>query len=300
MLINPPYLNTNSRIAIVSPAGKINPVYIDNTIKVIEREGFIPIVFPHVYDELNQMAGKDEDRLKDFNDAINSEEIGAILCSRGGYGLIRILEKIDLSNLKYKPKWIIGFSDITNLHLALNNIGIKSIHGQMAKAMSENPASPAVTKIFNILRGILPEYRVESHSLNRCGKAKAEIIGGNLSIIYSLMATPYEINTDGKILFIEDLNEYLYHLDRMMISLNMAGKIKNLKGLIIGQFNDMKDNKIAFGKSVYEIINEHVKGYNFPVCYNFPTGHVENNMPIIEGSIVEFCVEKAVVNLKFM
>ncbi|MFQ3676075.1 MAG: LD-carboxypeptidase [Endomicrobiia bacterium] len=299
-MIIPQYLKKDSKIALISPAGKIRKEFVNDAVELIKNKAFIPVVFPSCFNEYFQAAGKDGERLADLQNAIDSEEIDAILCSRGGYGVIRILDKLDFTGFIQKPKWLIGFSDITNLHLALNKIGIQSIHAQMAKAMHENPYSKAVTEIFDILRGNLPEYQIEPHPFNRKGTCTGEIIGGNLSIIYSLQSTAFEINTNNKILFIEDLNEYLYHIDRMMINLKLSGKLKNLKGLIVGAFTEIKDNDTPFGKSVYEIISEHVQEYDFPVCYNFPVGHIDNNLPIIEGSTVKLSINENSVNLKFI
>ena len=299
-MIIPQYLKKDSKIAIISPAGKIKKEFVTAAVELIKNKGFNPVIFPACFNEHFQAAGKDEERLVDLQNAFDSEEIDAILCSRGGYGVLRILDKLDFTGFIKKPKWLIGFSDITNLHLALNKIGIQSIHAQMAKAMHENPDSKAVTEIFEILHGNLPEYQIESHPFNRKGACTGEIVGGNLSIIYSLQSTYFEIDTNNKILFIEDLNEYLYHIDRIMINLKLSGKLKNLKGLIVGAFTEIKDNDTPFGKSVYEIISEHVKEYDFPVCYNFPVGHIENNLPIIEGATAKLCINEDTVNLKFI
>lgn len=299
-MVIPQYLKKDSKIAIVSPAGKIRKDFVIGAVELIKFKGFIPIVFPGCFNEHFQAAGTDDERLADLQNALDSVEIDAILCSRGGYGVLRILEKLDFTKFIQKPKWLIGFSDITNLHIALNKIGIQSLHAQMSKAMHENPNSKAVTEIFEILKGNLPEYEIDPHFFNRKGYCTGEIVGGNLSIIYSLQSTAFEIDTNNKILFIEDLNEYLYHIDRMMINLKLSGKLKNLKGLIVGAFTEIKDNETPFGKSVYEIISEHVQGYNFPVCYNFPVGHIVNNLPIIEGSTAKLCVSENSVNLKFV
>jgi muramoyltetrapeptide carboxypeptidase len=282
-MIKPHNLKSGSRIAIISPAGAVNPVFVESAAKMLSANGFESVIYPSCYKKHFQFGGTDEERLADLQNALDDSSIDAILCSRGGYGAIRIIDKIDFSGFMKNPKWFIGFSDITTFHIAINNLGVMSLHSQMTKDMHENPESDAVQNIFKILNGELPETTCENHEFNRLGIAEGELIGGNLSIIYSLQGTKFEINTDGKILFIEDLNEYLYHLDRIMISLKMAGKLKNLKGLIAGAFTDMKDNPNPFGKTPYEIISAHLAECDFPVCYNFPVGHIDNNMPLICG-----------------
>ena len=291
----PETLKKNDKIAIVSPAGAINPDFISSASNLLKNYGFQPIIFPSCIKKHFQFAAKDEERLEDLQAALDDKDIKAILCSRGGYGLIRILDKLNFDKFLKNPKWIIGFSDITNLHIALNNHFVMSIHGLMAKAMHEEPEAEAVKNIFKILNGEKPKIICENHEFNKNGFAQAEIIGGNLSIIYSLQGTKFEINTDGKILFIEDLNEYLYHLDRMMLSLKMAKKFDNLKALIVGNFTDMKDNPNPFGKTAYEIIAEHVAEFDFPVCFNFPIGHIDNNMPIICGQEYKLEISEKVI-----
>jgi muramoyltetrapeptide carboxypeptidase len=282
-MIVPHFLKKGDKIAIVSPSGYSNVDFVNFSADYISERGYIPLIFPSCLNKHFQFGGTDQERLKDLQEAIDNEDIAAILCSRGGYGAIRILDKIDFSGMLKNPKWLIGFSDITNLHLALNRLKICSVHGQMTKAIYENKNSEAVKNIFDILEGRFPKYELEGHILNRKGEAEAELIGGNLSIIYSLQGTKFEIDTTGKILFIEDLNEYLYHLDRIMINLKLTGKLEKLKALIVGAFTDMKDNPNPFGKNAYEIINEHVAEYNYPVCYNFSIGHIDDNLPIICG-----------------
>lgn len=282
-MISPDYLKIGSKIAIVSPSGYSNSEFVNSAADYISDLGYVPVIFPSCLKKHFQFGGTDEERQKDLQDALDSDDISAILCSRGGYGTIRIIDKIDFSGFIKNPKWLIGFSDITNLHLAISNLKICSIHGQMTKALHELKDSAAVKNIFDILDGRLPEYEIAGHKLNKIGELEAELIGGNLSIIYSLQGTKFEIDTAGKILFIEDLNEYLYHLDRIMINLKLSGKLKNVKALIVGAFTDMKDNQNPFGKDAYEIIYEHISDYDFPVCFNFPLGHIDDNLPLISG-----------------
>lgn len=296
-MIKPKNLVSGSKIAIISPSGAVNPMFVGSAISSLALKGYQAVVYPSCYKKHFQLGGTDEERLTDLQNALDDRSIDAILCSRGGYGAIRIIDKIDFSGFIKNPKWFIGFSDITTFHIAINNLGVMSLHSQMTKDMHENPNLDAVQNIYKILQGELPETSCENHEFNRAGIAEGELVGGNLSIIYSLQGTKFEINTDGKILFIEDLNEYLYHLDRMMISLKMAGKLKNLKGLIAGAFTDMKDNPNPFGKTPYEIISAHIAEYDFPVCYNFPVGHIDNNMPLICGKKYKLDISECGVKL---
>ncbi len=293
-MITPPKLVKNSRIAIVSPSGATTADFIETASNYIKAKGFEPIIYPSCLNRHFQFGGTDRERLFDLQSALDDAEIDAILCSRGGYGLIRLVDKLDFTGFLNKPKWVAGFSDITNLHLALNKIGVKSIHSQMTKAMHEFPGTEAVDNIFDILEGKIPKITAKTHELNRNGLAEAEIVGGNLSIIYSMQATKFEINTENKILVIEDLNEYLYHLDRIMINMKMSGKLSNLAGLIVGAFTDMKDNPNPFGKTPYEIVSEHVAEYDYPVSFDFPIGHIDNNRPFISGHKYSLSVNKNV------
>jgi muramoyltetrapeptide carboxypeptidase len=293
-MITPPKLVKNSRIAIVSPSGATTADFIETASNYIKAKGFEPIVYPSCLNRHFQFGGTDQERLFDLQSALDDVEIDAILCSRGGYGLIRLVDKLDFTEFLKKPKWVAGFSDITNLHLAINKIGVKSIHSQMTKAIHEFPGTEAVENIFDIFEGEIPKITVDTHEFNRNGFAEAEIVGGNLSIIYSMQATKFEINTQNKILVIEDLNEYLYHLDRIMINMKMSGKLSNLAGLIVGAFTDMKDNPNPFGKTPYEIVSEHVAEYDYPVSFDFPIGHIDNNRPFISGHKYSFSVNKNV------
>jgi muramoyltetrapeptide carboxypeptidase len=283
-MICPQYLKKGSKIVIVSPAGTINKEFVLSAKKYLSAAGFDVSISPFALNEFYQFSGTDDERLSDLQDALNNDLVDAILCSRGGYGLVRIIDKINFSKFIANPKWIIGFSDITNLHLAVNKLRVMSIHGQMAKAFYKNINSESIFKLLDILQGEKSSYNIPCHFLNIFGNAEAELVGGNLSIIYSLQGTKYEIDTNNKILFIEDLNEYLYHLDRIMLNLKLSGKLINLKGLVVGAFSDMLDNKKPFGKNAYEIILEHVSEYGYPVCFDFPAGHIAENMPLIMGA----------------
>ncbi|MGQ8335621.1 S66 peptidase family protein [Sunxiuqinia sp. A32] len=283
-MTTPPYLQKGDRIRVVSPAGKVNRNKVLPGLELIRNEGFELILGAHTLDSHFQFAGNDEERLEDLQQALDDPECKAIICSRGGYGVIRFADKLDFTNFKKHPKWLVGFSDITVLHCLLQKQGISSIHGAMpAFYTKEDNPTESYTELIRVLTGEKTSTEVPANPNNKKGNATAPIIGGNLSILYSLLGTPYEPDTVGKILFIEDLNEYLYHLDRIMHSLKLAGKLKNLAGLVVGGFSDMKDNDSPFGQSVEEIILNTVKDYNFPVCFDFPAGHIDRNLPIVLG-----------------
>ena len=234
-------------------------------------------------EEIN--TGSDEDRAADMQRMLDDPDINAILCARGGYGTVRIIDKLDFSEFVKHPKWLCGFSDITVLHAHINqNYGVATLHSSMPLSM-KNLAEDHVqyNSILVSLKGELPSYNFISHELNRKGEFEGEVVGGNLSVLYSILGSDSDVNTDGKILFLEDLDEYLYHIDRMIMNLKRNGKLSNLKGLIVGGMSDMNDNTIPFGKSAVEIIREAVKEYDYPVCFNFPAGHIEDNRALILG-----------------
>jgi muramoyltetrapeptide carboxypeptidase len=284
-MIFPPYLKPGDRIRIVSPAGKVQKDKVIPGIELLLDEGYEVIVGKHVFDKHFQCAGTDQQRAADLQEAINDPETKAIICARGGYGTVRILEKLDFSPLLKTPKWLIGFSDVTVLHAVFQKLGIASIHGAMPGFFIENKKpTRSFFSLMELLTSGKSQLEVKSNSLNRLGTCCGELVGGNLSLIYALQGTPYQLETSGKILLIEDLSEYLYHLDRMMQNLRLAGQLKNLAGLIVGGFTDMKDNDSPFGKSAQEIIFEAVQDYHFPVCFDFPIGHIPKNLAVMFGS----------------
>jgi muramoyltetrapeptide carboxypeptidase len=280
----PDFLQSGDRIRIVSPSGKVQKDKIVPGINLLQKQGFEVLVAPHTFGNHFQFAAKDEERLNDLQLAFDDPDCKAIICARGGYGAIRIADKLNLSNFRKHPKWLVGFSDITVLHALFQKEGFCSIHGAMpAFFLKENQPSESFTELINLLKGKSSDVLVPPHEFNRNGNTSAQVIGGNLSIVYSLLGTPLEPQTDGKILFIEDLAEYLYHLDRIMHSLKLSGKLAKLRGLLVGGFTDMKDNDSPFGQTELEIIRDAVKDYDYPVCFDFPAGHIARNLPLILG-----------------
>lgn len=284
-LKTPPPIKPGDKIRIVSPAGKVAEKYVLPAVEWLTLQGYKVELGKHVFDTHFQFAGTDAERLEDLQTALDDPETAAIICSRGGYGTVRIIDKLDFSGFRKKPKWLAGFSDITILHAAINKLGIATIHGAMPRFFfDENGQSNEnLDSLMQLLKGNPVEYKIETQPENRTGSCTAGIVGGNLSIMVSLLGTKYEIDTRGKILFIEDIDEYLYHTDRMMHQLKLAGKLDNLVGLVVGDFTDVKDNESPFGKTVHEIIAEAVVDYNYPVCFGFPAGHDKRNLALACG-----------------
>lgn len=289
--ISPKSLQKGDSIHIVSTARFVEKETIDFAIKTLSEFGFKVETGKNLFARQNQFAGSDDDRISDVNDAIRNPSCRAILCARGGYGSARILDKIDIESLKKDPKWVAGYSDVTAIlnHIFMN-ADMEGLHSTMPINFKTN-SPESLRSLIDALSGKPLAYEAPQHEFNRSGSAEGEMIGGNLSMIYSMQGSNSQLKTDGKILFLEDLDEYLYHIDRMMVALKRAGMLQNLAGIIIGGMNDMNDNTIPFGKNAEEIISEHISEYNFPVCYNFPSGHIDNNLTWIHGKKIRLTVK---------
>ena len=294
----PPYLKLNDSVAIVATARKISLEEIKPAIKLLENWGLNVVIGNTIGLEENQFAGNDEVRTTDFQKMLDDKNIRAIWCARGGYGTVRIIDELNFSSFKKHPKWIIGYSDITVLHSHIHNLGFETLHASMPVNISKNTEATLVS-LKNSLFGNTLKYKITSSKLNRIGTSDGNLVGGNLSILYSLLGSKTSIKTTNKILFIEDLDEYLYHIDRMLINLKRNGYFDNLKGLIIGGLTQMRDNEIPYGKTAEEIILEHTKDYNFPIVFNFPVGHLDDNRSLILGRKVELNVASTTTILKF-
>ncbi|HRW61993.1 MAG TPA: LD-carboxypeptidase [Bacteroidales bacterium] len=294
-MITPGFLKKGDKIGIVAPARKILMPEIKASIKVFEAWGLKVELSKNLFAENKQFAGTEQQRAEDMQYMLDNPEIKAIICARGGYGTIKILELLDFSQFIKNPKWIVGYSDITALHALINNqFGVNTLHATMPLNFpTDGSENDAVKSLKNVLFGNNIQYRTEPHEFNRAGKAEGELIGGNLSVLYSIAGTKFDLDTNGKILILEDLDEYLYHIDRMMMNLKYSGKLENLKALLIGGMTEMKDNTVPFGKSAYEIIRDAVSEYSYPVCYDFPVGHLENNLTVVLGQNAEIEIEKS-------
>ena len=281
-MIIPDNLKIGDLIGIVSTARAISLDELQPSINTLKNWGLKIRLGSNIFNSSNQFAGNDIERAFDLQEMIDNNDIKAILFARGGYGSVRIVDRINFSNLIYNPKWLIGYSDITVFHSHLNTLGIASIHGTMPVNFKNN-TSKAILSLHKRLFFSSNKIEFNDSNIDLNFSVTGEIIGGNLSILYSLIGSSSDLNTDNKILFLEDLDEYLYHIDRMMISLKRSGKLSNLKALIIGSMTKMNDNIIPFGKTANEIILEHTNSYNYPVISNFPAGHINNNLSIILG-----------------
>lgn len=289
-MIAPPALKPGDKVAIVATARKVSKLEIEPAIDIVKSWELEVILGKNLFKQYNQFAGTDNERKADMQNALDDKSIKAILFARGGYGTMRIMDELILSKFITNPKWLIGFSDITPLHLIANKHNIESIHAPMAFNFSKTPQN-ILNSLKNILFGNPVKYSVKNFKLNRAGQVKGVLIGGNLSMLYATQAQLLKSKFLNPVLFIEDLDEYLYHIDRMMLSLKHAGVLKMITGLVVGGMNDMRDNTKEFGfktdnpfgKTANEIISESVAEFNFPVCFNFPAGHIENNHPLILG-----------------
>jgi len=291
--IRPSFLKQGDYVGIVAPARKISEEELLPAIRLLQSWGLNVKLGKHIYSTDYQFAGNDETRRHDFQAMLDNAEIKAIFSARGGYGAVRIIDKLDFSLFKRHPKWIVGYSDVTVFHSHIHkHTGVETLHCTMPINFEKDTESLQLLK--KALFGEPLSYNYDNLLLNRAGEAEGVLVGGNLSLLYALAATPSDIDTDGKILFLEDLDEYLYHIDRMMMQLKRSGKLAKLKGLVIGSFSEMKDNTVPFGKTAEEIIADAVKEYNYPVCFGFPAGHGQKNYPLFLGRTAKLTVGKKV------
>lgn len=303
-IIFPQSLKKGDKIALISPAGAVEESQLEKGIKLIESNGYEPVLGKHLYTKYSNgynYAGTEKERISEMNWAFNNEEIGAIWASRGGYGCQHLLRHVQLSKFKKKPKWYIGYSDNTVVQSFLLKNNFASIHGQTIKTSSFGVTDESYDLIFDILKGKKPTYSIAQNELNKVGTAAGTLVGGNLALIYALLGTTYSFNFKDKILFIEDIGENFYALDRMLISLDLAGIFRNIKGLIIGGMTNMgdeKDNKSyeeSFDQFAYKIISERVSKYDFPVAFGFPNGHIHDNRPLMIGANITMNVAEKVI-----
>jgi len=299
-MTTPPFLQPGDKVAIVSPARSITFEEVYPAMRILQRWGLEVVLGTHVFSKSDQFAGTDDQRVHDFQHALDDDSIRAILCSRGGYGTVRIIDKIDFRRYMAKPKWIIGYSDITVLHAHIHrHFAVETLHAVMPVNMKEDAATESLESMRNVLFGSRISYTLPLAPLNRPGEGEGMLVGGNLSVLYSLMGSTSMPDTAGKILFLEDVDEYLYHIDRMMTAMKRSGKLDKLRGLIVGGMDRMNDNQVPFGRSAYEIISEALAGQSFPVCFGFPAGHGAKNLALIMGRMVRFKVGQK-VELVFM
>lgn len=287
MITTPPYLKKGDTIAITCPAGFMAVEKINVCVEKLKQEGYKVIVSKITVGgkSINYFSGTDKERAGEFQKYLDDKNVKAILCGRGGYGTGRIIDMLNFTKFIQQPKWIIGFSDITLLHSHIfTNYKIATLHAPMAAAFANEAHNPAnVASLLSALKGTKNNYHKKPNKLNKIGEAKGKLVGGNIALLANAIGTASDINTKNCILFIEDIGEQLYAVDRMLYQLKRSGKLKNLAALIVGDFTDMQDTDRPFGKNIYAIINDIVAEYNYPVCYNFPVGHGNENVALKVG-----------------
>lgn len=301
--IKPENLRIGDTISIIAPSGVLKDYeeYMQKSISLMESWGLNVVLGSTIYESYGHFSSTDINREKDFQNAIDDNKIKAIWCARGGYGAMRIIDNINYDNLLKNPKWVIGYSDITAIHNDIHNLGVESLHGVMCKSLEDiSVDDDSINKLKDILfeEGEL-KYIIEGNEYNIIGEASGKLVGGNLTLLQSLLQSKSSIDTTNKIIFIEDVGEYLYHIDRMLHSLKRADYFSKCSGLIVGDFTDIKKNETKFGKNLYEIINEIVEDYNIPVMYGFPAGHGEKNLPLIFGRNVQINVRENKSEIRF-
>ncbi len=302
-LIAPPNLQKGDTVVILAPAGIMkDTTAVQQAVELLHDWGLNTKLGKHVFTQNFHFAGTDEERLSDFQNALDDDDIKAIWCARGGYGTVRIIDDIDFTKFKENPKWVIGFSDVTVLHNEINNLGIQTMHAIMPITYKpKNKEQKKARKSFKrALFGKKLKYKISTSDYNREGEVQGQVVGGNLSIVYSMLGSKTQMDMNGKILFLEEVGEALYHIDRMMISLKRAGYFENCKGLIIGAFSSIKPNTTDFGMTYEEIILDAVKEYDFPVSFDFPAGHVRDNRTLLLGKEIILKVKEKKSIVKFI
>lgn len=296
----PPNLNKGDTIAIVCPSGYMPAEKAETCIQVLKEWGYQVKIGKTLGNQFHYFSGTDEERLDDLQQMLDDTQVKAILCGRGGYGMSRIIDQLDFKVFKKNPKWIIGYSDITLLHGHLyTQLKTASLHSPMAAAFNDGEyANAYIQALKKILRGGSYKYHATAHPFNQKGIATGELVGGNLSLLAHMTGSKSAFTTKGKILFMEDVGEYIYNIDRMFIQLERSGVLSRLAGLIIGGFTDMKDTVIPFGASVTEMIHARVQKYKYPICFDFPVSHNRENYPLKVGVVHELRVSKSGVVLK--
>lgn len=294
----PPYLKKGDTVGILATARKVDMAPLEPAIKLLKSWGLNLVIGKTIGLDNNQLAGQDWQRAQDFQNMLDNPSIKAIWTAKGGYGTVRMIDRLNFAKFKQHPKWLVGFSDFTVMHSHVNNFNIATLHS--IACISAAGATPeAIEGLRKGLMGGKIEYNIEPHAFNKTGRAHGELIGGNLSVLYSIMGSPSEVDYKGKIIFIEDLDEYLYHIDRMMMNLERNGYFKDVKGIIIGGMTKMRDNDIPWGHDALEIIQDITKEYNIPICFNFPAGHIKDNRALVFGKQITLDVTTAGTKITF-
>lgn len=302
-LIQPPYLKAGDTVAIVAPSGilKNRQDEINRAVQLLDSFGLKALIGKHVFKQDNHFAGTDDERCEDFQYALDNPNVSAIWCARGGYGAVRILDKLDFSQFKKHPKWLIGYSDITALHNLFHNEGYQSIHALMGVSLTDNldDIKESIATFESVIFGNQVNYTLEGSIHNRTGQAEGVLVGGNLTMLHTMLGSKTSIDTTGKILFIEEIGEYKYHIDRMLQSLKRAGYFDKCKGLLVGDMSKLRKNTTLWGTSIEELIVDALSDYDFPIAFNMPAGHEDDNRAMVLGKLVSLNVTKDQSTLKF-
>ena len=299
-MIQPPFLKKGDIIGIPATARKISREALAVAVQHIESWGFRVRLGKNIFSTTHSyLSGSDDERVADLQQMLDDHSIQAILCARGGYGTTRILDQLDFTAFLKNPKWVCGFSDITALHLKLQSLNVQSIHSTMPVLFKETESSTSIESFRKILLGENTALEASTHSLNLSGKASGKVVGGNLSLLVDSLGTNSELDTEHKILIVEEIDEYIYKIDRLFVQLKRAGKLKNLSGLVVGHLTDIEDSELPFGESVHQVILNQIKEYNYPVGFGFPIGHENPNLAWIEGAIGNLSVTKEKSTLSF-
>lgn len=302
-LIQPPYLKAGDTVAIVAPSGilKHRNEEIERAKRLLKQWNLNVVVGKHVFNQANHFAGTDQERCEDFQNALDNPNIKAIWCARGGYGTVRILDKLDYTKFLEQPKWIIGYSDITALHNQIHNLGVQSLHAMMCVSLpkDESEIEQTIATFKKAIFGETLSYTLQGSNYNQVGEVTAPIVGGNLTILHTMLGSKTSIDTSGKILFIEEIGEYKYHIDRMLQSLKRAGYFDYCKGVIVGDMSKLRKNTTLWGTSIEQLILDALADYDFPIAFNMPAGHEEDNRALILGRNATLKVEKTKSTLVF-
>ncbi|RKE98986.1 S66 peptidase family protein [Ichthyenterobacterium magnum] len=303
MLIQPDYLKAGDTVAIVAPSGilKERNDEVNRAKALLKSWGLNVVVGDHVFSQDNHFAGTDAERCEDFQKVLDNPKISAIWCARGGYGTVRILDKLDYTKFKQNPKWIIGYSDITAIHNQVHNEGYQSLHALMCVSLTKDLSKiqGSIDTFKSALFGSPVNYDLEYSPYNRLGEASGELVGGNLTILHTMLGSNTSIDTSGKILFIEEIGEYKYHIDRMLQSLKRAGYFNNCAGLIVGDMSKMRKNTTPWGKPIEQLVLDALADYNFPIAFGMPAGHEKDNRALVLGRKIELTVNSEQSTIKF-
>ncbi|WP_298497525.1 LD-carboxypeptidase [uncultured Algibacter sp.] len=302
-LKKPPYLKAGDTVAIVAPSGilKNRTDEIAQAQALLKSWGLHSLIGKHVFSKADHFAGTDDERCEDLQNALDDPKISAIWCARGGYGTVRVLDKLDFSKFKQNPKWVIGYSDITALHNQIHNEGVESLHAIMCVSLpkDETEIEASISSFKSTLFGKPLSYSLEGSTYNKTGITTGQLVGGNLTMLHTMLGSKTSIDTSGKILFIEEIGEYKYHIDRMLQSLKRAGYFKNCKGIIVGDMSKMRTNTTLWGTSIEQLILDALTEFNFPITFNMPAGHEPDNRALILGRVIDLTVKKEKTTIVF-